>query len=99
MYARPPLHQGLVNCCAVAVFWVPRLLGERQLLFMARQLMGPQPPPVVSPNLVKGSRHRITDCVSPGAPGDALMATQVLSDVAQGYAKGEVLPRGRFPVC
>ena len=75
-------------------------MGERQLLSMARQLKwGRGRLRLFSPNLVKGSRHRITDCVSPGAPGDAQMATQVLSDVVQGYAKGEALPRGRFPVC
>ena len=30
-------------------------------------LLGPQPPPVFPPSTVTGSRHCITDCVSPGA--------------------------------
>ena len=47
---------------------------------------------------MKGSRHRITDYVSSGAPGDALTATQVLCDVDKGYANGEVLPRGWYPM-
>ena len=31
-----------------------------------RVCLGPQPPPVFSPSTVTGSRHCITDCVSPG---------------------------------